>query len=244
LPAKSKQQYKYIKYLQGKYGSKEKAPEKYKWAFDKDYEPSKEEYKKLPDKKEGIMKESLFDDVLSAASNKSIAELAIEMLDNGMRPEDILAKFKKKFPDMSFNKLTGILVTQSDKNDEAKKAAQIFYDLYKKESVKTFKVNKEFQLPGTDIILEEGDIIEVKSIREVKGHTDDLDALLSPEGLMVDAWDEDAKADLKNMTPEDIVEKWRSIHHRYGASGEPSFAQMKKDVLKSLVAFYKKAYNS
>jgi hypothetical protein len=48
--AQSKAQFKYIIMLRSKYKYKEKAPEKYKWVFDKEWE--KVDYKKLPEKKE------------------------------------------------------------------------------------------------------------------------------------------------------------------------------------------------
>ena len=47
MPASSKQQFKYIQYLRNKYGSKEKAPEKYKWAFEKKW--TNVDYKSLPE---------------------------------------------------------------------------------------------------------------------------------------------------------------------------------------------------
>lgn len=37
MPAQSEKQLKYIYYLRNKYGSKEKAPQKHKWAFKKEW---------------------------------------------------------------------------------------------------------------------------------------------------------------------------------------------------------------
>ena len=43
MTSSSEKQRNYIFYLRNKYGSKEKAPEKYKWAFEKGWETIKED---------------------------------------------------------------------------------------------------------------------------------------------------------------------------------------------------------
>ena len=48
MPAKSKQQYKYIRAMRNKYGSKKKAPKNMKWVFDKEW--TDVSFKNLPKK--------------------------------------------------------------------------------------------------------------------------------------------------------------------------------------------------
>jgi hypothetical protein len=48
MPAKSKQQFKYVYAMRNKYGSKKKAPKNMKWAFDKEW--TDVSFKDLPKK--------------------------------------------------------------------------------------------------------------------------------------------------------------------------------------------------
>lgn len=48
MPAKSKQQFKYIYAMRRKYGSKKKAPKRMKWVFDKEW--TDVSFKDLPNK--------------------------------------------------------------------------------------------------------------------------------------------------------------------------------------------------
>ena len=53
MPARSKQQFKFIWTLRNKYKSKKKAPKKYKWVFDREWTEDIN-YKKLPKKLEHL----------------------------------------------------------------------------------------------------------------------------------------------------------------------------------------------
>ena len=48
MPSKTKKQYRFIKMMQNKYKSKEKAPNKYKWCFDSEWTDSVN-YNDLPE---------------------------------------------------------------------------------------------------------------------------------------------------------------------------------------------------
>lgn len=56
MPAKSKQQFKYIYAMRNKYGSKKKAPKGMKWVFNKEWTDVK--FKDLPKK---IKEKSIYD---------------------------------------------------------------------------------------------------------------------------------------------------------------------------------------
>lgn len=88
MPSTSQAQYKYIQYLRNKYGSKEKAPEKYKFAFDKEWTKNVD-YKSLPKKAEKDIAESFLKSKYNHFSDFLNEEMTSADIPQSSRPETV-----------------------------------------------------------------------------------------------------------------------------------------------------------